>query len=239
MIKIGSDEFPFRLETFIKNNGEIDVHALMTADLGEFSPEDLLYEFYTRTTLEIAEMRRDVRRIRADNPKTTTEIVMLREECAVTRSKISKMEEELIDLRERNRLVKEIRHLKKSIKSAENTQQPSELGVTLPSIYNGSTQVLQVNNPNTSQNKRRISDSQSSPNLPPIGMHQQYSSTRRAQGNNAHCGNAVNGTMFSRNGNKRVRSFTNASARESEYPQMRTDATLSNLKRRHVPRGLF
>lgn len=37
MAEIGSDEFPFWLEMFIKNNGEINVRALMAADLGDFT----------------------------------------------------------------------------------------------------------------------------------------------------------------------------------------------------------
>lgn len=37
MAEIGSDEFPFRLEMFIKNNGKINVRALLAADLGEFT----------------------------------------------------------------------------------------------------------------------------------------------------------------------------------------------------------
>lgn len=37
MAEIGSNEFPFRLEMFIKNNGKINVRALLAADLGEFT----------------------------------------------------------------------------------------------------------------------------------------------------------------------------------------------------------
>ena len=37
MVEIGSDEFPFRLEMFFKNSAEIDMRALMAADLGEFT----------------------------------------------------------------------------------------------------------------------------------------------------------------------------------------------------------
>jgi hypothetical protein len=37
MTKIGSDAFPFCLETFINNTTDIDVYSLCTADLGEFT----------------------------------------------------------------------------------------------------------------------------------------------------------------------------------------------------------
>ena len=40
------------------------------------SPEDLLYEFYTRTTAEIADMKRDRRLLEARNPQTFKDIIV-------------------------------------------------------------------------------------------------------------------------------------------------------------------
>ncbi|XP_056009392.1 uncharacterized protein LOC130046353 [Ostrea edulis] len=158
MIEIGSSAFPFRLETFLKNNTDIDVRALLTADLGEFTPQDFLYEFYTRTSLEIAGLKRKLGRINSDKPQTIGGVKMLRKECVTTRSRISKMEKEVMDLHERKRLLEEVRRQELSTGASDKAHHPikHDRGVALPSIRKTNVRSPKASPPAAYHNKKTL-----------------------------------------------------------------------------------
>ncbi|XP_056006547.1 uncharacterized protein LOC125659540 [Ostrea edulis] len=160
MIEIGSSAFPFRLEMFLKNNTDIDVRSLLTADLGEFTPQDFLYEFYTRTSVEIAGLKRKLGRINSDKPQTIGGVKMLRKEYATTRSRISKMEKEVMDLYERKRLLEEVRRLELSNKAHHPLKQDRGIkhdrGVTLPSIQKTDTRSPKASPPTAFHDKKTL-----------------------------------------------------------------------------------
>lgn len=215
----------------------------MAADLGDFTPEDLLYEFYTRTSAEIADMKRDRRQLEVEIPQATRGILMKRKECAIVQSNITKLKEEFTDLNERNKLLKEIMRLNQSLKPRLASQNPTELGgcATLPDIHRRGAQVLRVYDSQNARGQRQPSlwarDSHSTPSLPSIDKARQRPVPSYAQEPAGLCGQRGTKASHLTNEYKRVKSLTNTIERKRECSQRKKDASLSNLRRRNVPLG--